>query len=928
MALTCTRCGRGTDYSGERPSFCAYCGHPFPGSVPPEITRTEVGADATVDYRRVELTSALPGTMTRRAPLPESIAGYRLIRKLGQGGMGSVHEAEDSTSGRRVALKLIAPEYTASSPAVERFLQEGRLASAITHPRCVFVLAADQADGWPYIVMELMPGDTLKDLVESQGPLPQGEAVRKIMDVIEGLEEAHRLGVIHRDVKPSNCFLDAHGRVKVGDFGLSKSLLGSDANLTRTGSFLGTPHYASPEQIKGELIDARSDVYSVAATLFYLLTGKPPFEANDATVALARIVSDEPPTVRSIRPEVWSALDSVVLRGLERDRRKRFRSLEEFREALFPFLPGRVALGRVGLRVAAYAFDFCVNSVLISLALILTGLARELMPGTADQWLRGWQTEVLTAIVVVGYFALSEVFGTATLGKRLFRLRVASVARGGPAPWRDAIVRLLVFAAVVVVPRRVCTIFFAHRLRDFVSIGTFVQAISFPALFLTARASNGYRGLHEGLSRTAVISLPGMFRRRKAARALFDPAEPSLHMARPEGLPAAVGPFEVDGALVWTGDRRVLLGEDSGLGRPVWIVIHPSGSPPTSTPRRDVGRISRPRWLGSGEIGGRAWDAFVAPIGRPLPDLVRTLGGLDWPQARSILEALAIELDASCEDKTLGDGLCLDRIWVKPDGRVLLLDRALDPLAGSPEEVTAPDDQSRALELLRRAAVCAMGGTPDADPSRPVPVGGPAPGHAIPALDRLCRLSTPYAAVAEFRADLDLTRDCAPEMAPFQRLGHAAYTLVATTVKAWLLPAAVTFYLILLSVLAREPAQIPTEADFDRILQFQSILWVLLAMLIREGVGGLLFSATIVRADGRAASRLRLAWREASLWLPLLVADKAFELIPLASPFVPLREYGTGIVALIIPVAQAGHALIDRGRYLNDRFARTAVVPK
>ena len=239
--------------------------------------------------------------------------------------MGSVHEAEEEVSGRRVALKLIASEFTASSMAVERFLQEGRLASVLAHPRCVFVLAADQADGWPYIVMELMPGHTLKDLVESQGPLPQGDALLKIMDVIEGLQEAHRLGVIHRDVKPSNCFLDLENRVKIGDFGLSKSLVAADSNLTRTGSFLGTPHYASPEQIKGELIDERSDLYSVAATLFYLLTGKPPHDANDPTVALARIVSESARPIRSLRPEVWSALDQVVLRGLERDRRRRYR---------------------------------------------------------------------------------------------------------------------------------------------------------------------------------------------------------------------------------------------------------------------------------------------------------------------------------------------------------------------------------------------------------------------------------------------------------------------------------------------------------------------------------------------------------------------------------------------------------------------------
>jgi serine/threonine protein kinase len=145
---------------------------------------------------------------------PLVIGGYRLIRPIGGGGMGKVYEAEEPDGGRRVALKLIAREYRSSRETVERFRREGRLASQITHPRCVFVLAADEEAGQPYIVMELMSGATLKDLVDQRGPLPVPEAVVKILDVIDGLREAHRLGVIHRDVKPSNCFLEPNGRVK------------------------------------------------------------------------------------------------------------------------------------------------------------------------------------------------------------------------------------------------------------------------------------------------------------------------------------------------------------------------------------------------------------------------------------------------------------------------------------------------------------------------------------------------------------------------------------------------------------------------------------------------------------------------------------------------------------------------------------------
>jgi serine/threonine protein kinase len=167
--------------------------------------------------------------------------------------MGAVYEAEAPDTGSRVAVKLLSTRLAASPTSVERFRQEGRLASQLAHPRCVFVLAADTDAGRPYIVMELMPGRTLKDVVDERGPLPPDQAVAHILDVVDGLAEAHRLGVLHRDVKPSNCFLTADGRVKVGDFGLSKSLATSaDRHLTQTGAFLGTVLFASPEQLRGD----------------------------------------------------------------------------------------------------------------------------------------------------------------------------------------------------------------------------------------------------------------------------------------------------------------------------------------------------------------------------------------------------------------------------------------------------------------------------------------------------------------------------------------------------------------------------------------------------------------------------------------------------------------------------------------------------
>src|SRR5581483_920077 len=337
--LTCPHCERALEFVGAPPRFCAYCGRPL--SATGGLAVTVAGPSPTLPGATAPL--GVPDRSAEPA-LPPTVGRYRLLRRLGGGGMGTVYEAQDESSGRRVPLKLLSPEYAGAPEALARFRQEGYLASGLAHPRCVFVLAADEDAGRPYIIMELMPGRTLDDLVRERGPLPVVEAIAKILDVIDGLSEAHRRGLIHRDVKPSNCFLEADGRVKVGDFGLAKSLL-SDSQLTRPGTFLGTPLYAAPEQVKREAADAQSDIYSVAATLYYLLTARAPHESGDALASLARIVSEDAPPPRRLRPELPRALERVVLRGLQRDRKVRWKSLDDFRAALLPFLPARPSIG-------------------------------------------------------------------------------------------------------------------------------------------------------------------------------------------------------------------------------------------------------------------------------------------------------------------------------------------------------------------------------------------------------------------------------------------------------------------------------------------------------------------------------------------------------------------------------------------------------
>jgi eukaryotic-like serine/threonine-protein kinase len=196
--------------------------------------------------------------------------------------MGTVYEAEHVASGRRVALKMLEQEL--DSPELrQRFLREGRLAARVNHPNSLYVFGSEQIEGIPVITMEIAGGGTLKDELKRRGPLPVAEAVDAVLDVISGLEAASACGVLHRDIKPSNCFVTPEGSVKVGDFGLSVSTLArTDTFITAHGKILGTPAYAAPEQLRGDTVDIRADIYSVGATLFTLLTDHAPFEGDNA----------------------------------------------------------------------------------------------------------------------------------------------------------------------------------------------------------------------------------------------------------------------------------------------------------------------------------------------------------------------------------------------------------------------------------------------------------------------------------------------------------------------------------------------------------------------------------------------------------------------------------------------------------------------
>jgi hypothetical protein len=752
MSLACPRCGRTPPDTGEPPAFCGYCGHRL--ALSPTAAFTP----------EAETLSPRDGDGGTPLGVPEQVGGYRLLRQLGAGGMGAIYEAEDAASGRHVALKLIAPDFAASPEAVERFRQEGRLASAIAHPRCVFVLAADEEAGRPYIVMELMPGDTLESLVEKHGPLPPEQAVARILDVFDGLREAHRLGVVHRDVKPSNCFLEADGRVKVGDFGLAKSLV-NQAHLTKTGTFLGTLLYCSPEQIRLEPVDRQSDVYSVAATLYYLLTGRAPFQTSDPASTLARIVADLTPPMRGLRPELSPALDRVVLRGLERDRPRRWRDLDEFRAALLPFAPGRLSIGGVGLRFGAYLID----ALLVAPVSILPG-ALMLMGPDALVWRI---TTVLVLAALFLYFALQEGLWGCTPGKRWLRLRVCTT-RGGDAPGLPrALLRTATYFLLMGLPGQVLYLMqdpaqLLNQEPQSVQISAVQLALLAAGAVLmvsTMRTRNGYRCLHDFISGTRIVQLPEPEGRHALPTRRLDNG-----LAAADGLPARLGSYVVRGSLGGEAGQRVLLGENPALGRQALLWLRPAGEPPLPPARRDGTRPARLRWLAGGRYEDLQWDAFLAPVGCPLPELVGARGRLSWAEARPILAVLAEELAAASAESTLPGRLTVGQVWVGSHGQVLLLDMPPGKSAPAPAE---PDTASGPLALLRQVAVLALEGRPRADGGSPA-VRAPVPVHAAALLASLLGGPRPLDTVDQVRAELAATRSRPARVSRPRRAAHLA----------------------------------------------------------------------------------------------------------------------------------------------------------
>jgi hypothetical protein len=244
-------------------------------------------------------------------PLPR-IRGYRLISQLGQGGMGCVYLGEDELLQRLVAIKTISSSYAGEGEARARFLREARMMATLDHPHVVRVYALGESDAKLYLVMEYVEGQTLAAHLASAGPLPVDEALRIAREVAQALAAAWARGIVHRDVKPANILLDREAHAKVADFGLARPARVGDAEITATGLTAGTPQYMAPEQIRGEVPDFHSDVYSLGLVLWEMLRGEKAFKGRTPGEVVARQLADPVPPLRQARPDVPPNLDALV----------------------------------------------------------------------------------------------------------------------------------------------------------------------------------------------------------------------------------------------------------------------------------------------------------------------------------------------------------------------------------------------------------------------------------------------------------------------------------------------------------------------------------------------------------------------------------------------------------------------------------------
>ena len=350
----------------------------YPSPVNPSVENTGEACLTAGESGTTRVTSSGPPPSPAQIPTAELMAlmsdRYRILKRIGRGGMGEVFLAEHAAIGKQVAIKILSEDFARKPRIVQRFLQEARAASLIRHENVVDITDFGHTPSkLPFLTMEYLDGEDLKAMLRREIRLPWPRARRILLQVLAALEAAHEQGVIHRDIKPDNCFRLTRGEnedfIKVLDFGIAK-VLGDeiDQALTQTGVVMGSAEYMSPEQAKSEPIDARTDLYSVGVILYQMLTGKVPFRANGFMGTLSKHIMEPPPPPRQIAPEVKISrqLEQLVLKALAKEPAERFQSAREFAAALRALPPGRegpVIAGRASWRSASLGAALCLGGL-------------------------------------------------------------------------------------------------------------------------------------------------------------------------------------------------------------------------------------------------------------------------------------------------------------------------------------------------------------------------------------------------------------------------------------------------------------------------------------------------------------------------------------------------------------------------------------
>ena len=306
--MKCSKCGFENPYDTR---FCGNCGASF----------------------RAQDDFPSNHTKTVQTPMKERSRGtvlagrYEIVEELGRGGMGNVYRVVDKKLNEEIALKILHPVIAADEKTIERFKNELKFARKIVHKNVCQMYDLSEEEGTPYITMEYVPGEDLKGMIRMMGQLSLGRALSIAKQVCQGLEEAHNLGIVHRDLKPRNIMIDKRGNARIMDFGIARSIRAS--GITGDGIMVGTPEYMSPEQVKGEKVDQRSDIYAMGVILFEMVTGKVPFEGDTSLSIALKHKTELPPNPQEYNALIPEELSQVILKCMEKEKEKRYQSAKE-----------------------------------------------------------------------------------------------------------------------------------------------------------------------------------------------------------------------------------------------------------------------------------------------------------------------------------------------------------------------------------------------------------------------------------------------------------------------------------------------------------------------------------------------------------------------------------------------------------------------